>query len=231
MPSPLEIKFNTRHAAKMKQRIALMALKPGSRKRVFKGAGRSFLKASKDHIRQQKTIHDQPMKQRKSGKGKLLKRMGRALKVKATTRQAVLTWPNKMIARTGARHQFGIDEVMTASRLAKIHGHTDYKVPATRKQAKALVESGFTVGSGNKYKSGPNKGKTRRKRPSRRWVVENMTLGQAGLIIRILRHTTKTATRWVIPVPARPFLGVTGSDAAKTLEAQIAKEQTRQARK
>lgn len=227
MANQLALKFNTKHAAKMEQRVALLMMKPGDRKRVFKGAGSTYLKATRNHIRKQKTLFDQPMEPRKRGRGKMLKKMGRGLKVKASSKQVSLGWGNKMVARIASRHQFGIDEVMTASRMEKIHGRSDYQSPATKKQAKALISAGFTIGSGTKYKSGSNKGKSRRKRPSRRWIVENMSLGQAGMVIRKLKNTTNPPKRWIIPVPARPFLGVTAELSAKVLSTEISKRHNR----
>ena len=228
--SGLSIGFDRRQASRIHQDIGLLALPAASRKRVFKNAGRRYLKASRDNIRQQKTIAGNPFEKRKYGRGKLLKNMGKSLKFFASPTRVNVTWPNKSVAKLGYRQQFGIDEVMTASRMVKIHGQPDYNEPATKKQAKALLEAGFTISTGKKFKSGQKKGKSRRKRPSQRWIMDNMKLGQAGLIIRSLRNTTNPAKSWKIPVPARPFLGMTGGDAAEVLTEEIDKDRQRRAR-
>ena len=230
MSNSVSIQFNIRQAANMEQRIELMIMKPASKQRVFENAGRVYLKASREHIRKQQTIDGRPMEKKKYGKGKTLKKMGKTLQFEATPKQVKVTWPNKSIAKLGARHQFGIDEVMTASRMVKIHGQPNYEDHATKKQAKALLEAGFTISAGKKFKSGQNKGKTRRKRPSQKWIMENMKLGQAGLIIRTLRNTANPPKRWNIPVPARPFLGMESNDAAEVLTTEIQKERQRRAR-
>lgn len=226
----LSIRFDARHASRIHQDIGLLALPAASRKRVFQNSGRAYLKASRDNLRQQKTINGNSFEKRKYGKGKVLKNMGRSLKFFVTPKYVKLTWPNKSVAKLGYKHQFGIDEVMTAAKMVKIHGQPDYKANATKKQAKALLEAGFTISTGKKFKSGPNKGKSRRKRPSQRWILENMKLGQAGLIIRTLRNTTNPPKSWKIPLPARPFLGMTGGDAAQVLSNEIEKERQRRAR-
>ncbi len=226
----LSIQFDTRHAAKMEQQMELMILKPANCQKIFEHCGRKYLKASRDNIRKQQTIDGRAMTPRKYGKGKVLKKMGQSLKFKATPKQVQLTWPKKYIAKLGARHQFGIDEVMTANRMVKIHGQPDYKAGATKKQAKALLEAGFTISTGKKFKSGPNKGKSRRKRPSQRWIMENMKLGQAGLIIRTLRNNLNPPKSWKIPIPKRPFLGMTGGDAAQVMTSEIKKQRQRRTR-
>jgi len=226
----LSIRFDARHASRIHQDIGLLALPAASRKRVLQNAGRRYLKASREHIRQQKTIDGNPFAKRKYGKGKLLKNMGRSLKFFPSPNQVTVTWPNKSVAKLGYRHQFGIDEVMTASKMVKIHGQPDYQAPATKKQARALLEAGFTISAGKTFKSGPNKGKTRRKRPSQRWIMDNMKLGQAGLIIRTLRNATHPPKNWKIPVPERPFLGMAGGDALQVLTDEIEQERQRRAR-
>ncbi|WP_067585317.1 hypothetical protein [Endozoicomonas ascidiicola] len=228
--SGLSIGYDRRQASRIQQDIGLLSLPAASRKRVFKNAGRRYLKASRDNIRQQKTTAGNPFEKRKYGRGKLLKNMGKSLKFFTSPNHVNVTWPNKSVAKMGYRQQFGIDEVMTAERMVKIHGQPDYQAPATKKQAKALLDAGFTISGGKKFKTGPKKGKARRKRPSQRWIMDNMKLGQAGLIIRTLRNTTNAPRSWKIPVPARPFLGMVGGDAARVLTDEIEKERQRRAR-
>lgn len=230
MTEPVSIQFDIRHAAKMSQRIDLMILKPASKQRIFENAGRVYLKASRENIRQQKTIYGNPFEKKKYGKGKSFKKMGKTLQFEATPKQVKVTWPNKAIAKLGARHQFGIDEVMTANRMVKIHGQPNYEDPATKKQAKALIKAGFVASTGKRYKSGTSKGKMKKKKPSQKWILENMRLGQAGLIIRSLRSQLNPPKKWDIPVPPRPFLGMNSKDASDVLTQQIQKERQRRAR-
>lgn len=135
----LSIRFDARHASRIHQDIGLMALPAASRKRVFKNSGRRYLKASREHIREQKTVYGNSFEKRKYGKGKLLKNMGRSLKFYSSPNHVKVTWPNKSVAKLGYRQQFGIDEVMTASRMVKIHGQPDYKAPATKKTGQSIA--------------------------------------------------------------------------------------------
>ncbi|MFC6977591.1 hypothetical protein [Microbulbifer taiwanensis] len=46
----------------------------------------------------------------------------------------------------------------------------------------------------------------RRKKPTMKWMLENLTLGQAGLILRQMRDEEPKKS-WVIPLTDRSFLG------------------------
>ncbi len=97
--------------------------------------------------------------------------------------------------------------VMLASELLAKE-QPDYKARATRAQAKALLREGYRL-------MVPAKGGGRRpKRVTVQWIEEKMTLGQAGLILRLIRTgQTRGKQSWRDTVPARPFLGVTPQQA------------------
>ena len=226
----MTIRFNAELGSFISQEIEIRSLPSASRKRIFKNAGRVYLKASRDHIRQQKTVTGQAMKKKQYGKGKALKNMGKDLKFNASSKRVQVTWPNKGVAKLGFRHQFGIPEVFTASKMAKIHGNPDYQQPASKKQAKALLQEGFRIKTADRYKSGTNKGKAKSKKPSQKWILENMKIGQAGLILRALRREERPPRRWTIKVPERAFLGMPGGDASDILTREIVRERERRSR-
>ena len=119
-----------------------------------------------------------------------------------------VSWENPLVAAIGYRHQEGVGENWSPDRAHKVYGQPDYKAKATRKQAKALLREGYRL-------MVPAKGGGRRpKRVTVRWIEEKMPLGQAGLILRLLRTgQTKGKQSWRDTVPARPFLGVTPQQA------------------
>ena len=114
--------------------------------------------------------------------------------------------------------------------MLKIHGTPDYEQPASRKQAKALLKAGFRVSTGESFKSGANKGKAKMKKPSQKYIVDNMTMGQAALVIRKLNKVENPPKRWTVKIPARPFLGVPGADASELLSNEIVRERERRSR-
>ena len=119
-----------------------------------------------------------------------------------------VSWENSLLAAIGFRHQAGIGENWSPDRARKVYGQPNYKARATRKQAKALLREGYRL-------MVPAKGGGRRpKRVTVQWIEEKMTLGQAGLILRLIRTgQTRGKQSWRDTVPARPFLGVTPQQA------------------
>ena len=222
--------YDAQRAAAINHAIDIRTLPGTSRKRIFKNLGRELLKSSRYHIRQQKTITGKTMEKRKYGKGKVLKNMGKTIKFFVDAKKVKLTWPNRLVARIAYRHQFGIPEVFNETRMLNIHGQPDYDQPASRKQAKALIKEGFRVSTGETFKSGVNKGKAKKKKPSQKYIVENMSMGQAALIIRKLKKTDNPPKRWTVKIPARPFLGVPGADASDMLSNEIVKERERRSK-
>ena len=199
MQPELTLIYDQQQAALMTNELALMAMPAGARKRVLRNTGRAVQRATRENIKRQTTIDGSAMKKRKYGKGKVLKRMGKGLKFNATAKNVVVTWPNKSIARTAYRHQYGIPERFTPAKLEKKYGKPEYDQPATRKQAKSLLESGYTI------KAQPDKqGRRKNRKPSQKWIIENMTQGRAGLLIRILRNNTTPPKQWEVKVPYRP---------------------------
>ena len=156
--------------------------------------------------------------------------MGKTLRFKTSSNRVQVTWPNKGVAKLGYRHQFGIAEVFTASKMKTIYGKPDYDKPASRKQAKALLQEGFQIKTADRHKSGANRGKAKRKKPSQKWIIENMKIGQAGFILRVLRREKSPPKSWKIKVPERAFLGMTGDKASEILSLEIVRERERRSR-
>ena len=149
------------------------------------------------------------------------KRMFRALGKGTVTRvrndhQADVTWKNPGQAKVAYRHHHGVPETFTAAKAAKVYGVPDYQKPATPAQAKALNKEGYR----RKVARKRGKGGAIMKRVPQKWIRENMTLGQAGLVLRLMRtNTRKGKQSWEIRPPARPILGATPADANKYLTA------------
>lgn len=201
----------------IQRRLELLALPKGKRKRVLKRTGQEVRKRSRQNIRQQKTVDGQPMAGRKAGKGKMFRKIGRTLTTKTYSNSVTVGWKNRLIGMTAYKHHHGVPERFTAKKLEKLHGQPDYGAPATKRQAKALITAGYRVYVGKK------KGKVKTKKPSIRWITENMTQGRAGLMIRELTGDVAKSS-WEVKVPARPFLGVSEKEALDILATEIQKE-------
>ena len=90
--------------------------------------------------------------------------------------------------------------------------------PATRNLARALISEGYKIPRG--------KGKGS-KRPSIKWITNNLSINQAGFLLRELKGSSGKST-WKIDLPARSFLGQTVAEQKEQLhstEALLAETQ------
>ena len=135
-------------------------------------------------------------------KRKLLRKLGKGMVVfNQGNDTAVVSWKQRKAAQIAYQHHHGHSEKMTANRAAKRAGKADYTAPASRDMAKALSAEGYrrSVSTGN--------GRTKLKKVSQKWIRENMTQGQAGLVLKELRGDSGKKS-WTLRTPARPVLGV-----------------------
>ena len=89
-------------------------------------------------------------------------------------------------------------------------GNKSLKSPATRKQARKLRELGFKRRRGKGWRG------NRWMQPSLKWIEANMSIAQAGLIIRILGDAPKE--HWTTVLPSRAFLGATVAEQAEMVD-------------
>lgn len=193
--------------AKLLKQIAALNLPANKRKQWHRKMGRQVIKSARQNIKQQRTVDGQAFKASKSGKRVLTKlARGKNLKVYAGPNTAKVTWPNSAVGKIARAQQEGHKQQYTAEKMQRQHGQPDYDAPATGDQAKALIKAGFKLNKG-KYKSGKSKGQAKTRRVSQAWIKDNMTLGQAGLVLRMLLDK-KAASSWQVETPARPFFGL-----------------------
>lgn len=193
----------------IKATLQLLQLPAAKRKRILAQVGRKVRVASRKRLRTQRDINGRSWAERKSkSKRKMLRGMSKRMAVYSSVNKVDITFDNALVGRVAREHQEGINQAMSAGKMQRIHGTPDYSAAATRNQAKALRTAGY------KIKRAGGKGY---KRPTLKWVVENLTQGKAGLILKKLSGTT-SKKNWVIPLPARPFLGASKKDIDTMVE-------------
>lgn len=205
--------------------IKLMQLTPAKKKRALRRVGRAVIRDAKQNIRQQKEVTGRPFTKRKGrSRRKLLRRLAMPLsEYVMNDRVRVDYFKNRGAGKIAYEQQHGEAETWTASRLKEFRSKSaddsakQYDEPATRAQAKRLIAAGFKV----KRKSGKGK-----KKPSIKWITDNLTQGQFGAIYRELTRE-KPKKSWKIQPPERPFLGMKPSQAQKLLKDEISKVTTR----
>lgn len=213
----------------LKRQMQLLAMPRALRRRLLNKVAKKLIKSSKARVKQQVDLNGKPYaKHSKGRKRKMLARLARQLKVtQLTGTHAQIGFHNPVVSKIAAAQQVGKTQTVTAKSFERSStSPTHYDKPATRKQAKALREVGYVVG-----KSKGKKGK----KPSLKWVTQNLTVGQAGVIIKKLRidagETIKKS--WVTKLPARSFLGATQLEIARYIESiftQMKQEVTHVAR-
>ncbi len=187
----------------------------GVRQNVIKKISRQILKNSKQRITQQTDLHGMPFKKRADGKRKkmLTKLRTKLRQTRINEHGTVLGFNSPATSRIAFKHQYGHVEWVEARHLKKSSSNKRDQ-PATRRQAKALLKAGYKVKvKGRGYKT-----------PSQKWIMENMTIARAGLILRLIRGTKQ---QWKITIPARSFLGVTEAELAEITQQVIDDEQKR----
>lgn len=198
------------------EQLELLALPPRTRRAVLKRMATEIRKDSRRNIRAQSTVHGTAMEKRRGTRvrRKMLRGLGKSMKIYARgSDRAEVTWANALTARIADRHQHGGAEDWTAGKARKVYGVPDYSQPASRTQAKALKDAGYRL----RVRRPNGKGCTLKRVPIK-WICENLSSGQAGVILRLLRDgTAKGARRWTVDTPARPFLGPKPGDESRLL--------------
>jgi len=179
--------------------LDLLTLDANKRRRILRGAGRQVRRDTKARLKEQRGLSGTNWQGRSDGRKKrMLRRLGKGIQVHTTPNNATVTFGNKRLGQIARVHQEGITLTKTAQQAVKINGVPDYGALASRKQAKSLRDSC--------YKIRKKRGKSW-KVPSLKWITENISVGQAGLILRILRGNKKAKSSWDVKLPARSFMG------------------------
>jgi len=205
-----------REMLSVQQQLKLMTLHPKKRTRILGKLSRHLAKQNKKNIRENKDPNGRSWQGRASGSKKMMRKMSKQLKTKANSNEATLYFPG-LAGTIASKHQHGATEKWNAAKARKVYsnGRTDYDEPSTRLQAKRLREIGYTIAA---------KRKGKRKKPTLKWINENMTMGHAGLIIRMMKNK-KSQSSWEVKLPERQLLGAKSKDITNFLAAELEKEQ------
>lgn len=216
---PLSLELQNVELEKNLNTLRLLHFTKAQKRRILRKVGRAVIKDAKKNIREQKDIHGKAFAKRKGrARRKLLRNMAKPLSEKVLNdRVRVDYFKNRGAGRVAAEQQYGLPQTYTAAKLKEQRKESEpsnhYQLPATRQQAKRLIESGFKI----RRKGGKGK-----KRPSVKWVTENLTQGQFGAIYRELTGE-KTKKSWKITPPKREFLGMPEREAQQLLTDEIIK--------
>lgn len=194
----------------IQQMVELRMLTPKKRTRLLGKLSRHVAKQNRKNIRANKDPDGRAWKQRSKGNKKMMRKMSKQLKTKANSKEATLYFPG-VAGRIASAHHYGESERWTASKAKEKYGTPKYNAPATRLQAKRLRELGYTIAA---------KRKGKRKKPSLNWIVGNVSLGQAGVIIRSLKNKA-SQTSWEVKLPERQLLGAKSENIIQFIATEL----------
>ncbi|MCD9491347.1 hypothetical protein GLP30_10995 [Photobacterium phosphoreum] len=178
--------------------------------------GRAVIKQAKKNVRQQRDIHGQPFAPRtkkRKGRRRLLPNIAKRLRGKNGTNHIDIGFNNRLTGEIAHKQQYGSPaETWTAARIRRSRGaFKDYDKPPSPKQARALIRAGYMI----KKKRGKGW-----KKPTTKWVVDHITQGQCGLILRKLVNKQPKVS-WEINNKPRPFLGLTPEQSEQIITHEV----------
>lgn len=212
---------------------------PALQEKIVRRAARQVMKSAKDRVRKQVDMNDGAFgdystntRHKRPRRRKMLFRLVNKLRVIPVSSNTIAVgWYNRVDEIIAAKHQYGFSQNINKRDLAEADSQRS-KAPisykqagiqsqfgptrsvrhATRQQAIALIMANYKVHITGRGKDRViAKGKGAEKTPSIKWITENLTLGEAGLILRKLRKDGGRE-QWRTTLPARPFLGITPED-------------------
>lgn len=218
----LNITSELRGRTRLQTQLNHLKLPPSKRFTLNRRLIKKVAKHSKRRITQQRELDGSPFEPRKKrGRKKMLRGLRRRMRVRANPRNARATW---MGGKVAYKHQHGYQYSMTARKLAERERRRNPSEErsraggASRSQAKALLAEGYVI-----PRTWQRSSRSRR-RPTVKWITENLTMDQAGWLIRLLRNEPPKQS-WKMELPARPFLGVNTTEL-RELRHQVAREMT-----
>ncbi len=204
------ITVDVRGALSLQKQLEVLKMPTKVRRRLLSRTAKEVIKDSKKRVRNQVNLNGNPFEARKrKRRRKMLSGLSKRQKVvRNSGTEAKIGFNKSNDARIAAMQQFGDEQIVSASSLPK--GNGSKHNAATRSQAKALIEAGYKI---------PRKGGKGTKKPSQKWIMENLNVGKAGAILRWLRDQNETAkTSWKVKLPARSFLGASNEDITRYVE-------------
>lgn len=209
------IKFKVEGLLPLKRQMQLLTMPKATRRRLLYRVARRVMVDSRRRVREQVDLNGQPYAKRqrkRTNKGRMLSLLAKKFKVvKNDDWNALIGFPGPVEGTIAAKQQRGYTQTMSAKKIARLTKGS-HKAPATKRQARALREAGYTIKS---KRSG-----RRVKLPSLKWVTENLNVGQAGAALRYLREQAgeKAKTSWQTVLPARSFLGASARDVTRHID-------------
>lgn len=218
----ISITFNEAQLAALHQiDVNLAHASPEIRRKLLGSISKKVLTMSEQHAQAQTDLKGQPYAPHKRGRQrKMLVRLASRLKITGMTDStAVIGFKNAVEGNIGYKQQYGFKQKHSASELTnpgQFRGRdiVNSDNPATRNQAKSLLAAGYkTRKAGQAYRT-----------PTIKWIIENLSINRAGLILRLIRGSSEDS--WMTTLPPRSFLGVTPDESHELIKKALEESST-----
>lgn len=200
-----EVKVQVKGANELARQLQALMLSPEEKKEWLYTICRRVAKKARYHTQTQTNLDGSSYAPRKQGKKKMERKITKfsLMKIFGNALQARVAYKKHITGVVARMQQEGIPTKAGKKTLAKAKGQKkiDPTAPCTPRQAEALIDVGYM----RRMKGG------KLKKVSMRWIIKNMTMGQAGRIYRAMAGG-KEKSEWTIPLPARSFLGATQAE-------------------
>jgi phage virion morphogenesis protein len=218
----IQISAEHRSYLRALEQLALLTLDKKTRQRLLNKLGSTVAKNTRKNIRANRDPDGHQWKKRQKGRGKMLKGFTKKLKhyQRNNNYDLFVGWPSAR-GSVAYQHQYGIaqESGLTArKRQAKKQKEPSKDDPATREQARALRDLDFRFKPQGRQKRG--------KKPTLKWVIENMTLGEAAKNIQELENKTP-ARSWSIARPERRLIGISPKRVAMTIKRELKRNRSK----
>jgi|APLak6261663543_1056040.scaffolds.fasta_scaffold03857_1 hypothetical protein len=198
----------------LRRQLQLLQMGPDRRRRLVARVAKKVTQDSKKRVRNQidlqGTRYPDRHRPRTRNRRKMLSRLVKELKViQADSNSATAGFRSPVAGRIASDQQHGKRTTVSAASFGG-RSADSYNQPATRRQAKALIDAGFKLRINGRA----------RKSPSIKYIVDNYSQGQAGTALKRLRAWAGEATKtsWTTTLPARSFLGATAAEIQQYIE-------------
>ncbi|MGI2872252.1 phage virion morphogenesis protein [Vibrio fluvialis] len=216
----IQVRADERSYLRLIEQLKLLFLNQKSRKRILNSLGKQLKKKTKANMRSQRDPDGHAWKKRKRGRGKMFKGLQKKVSFRQTNnnRDLQVGWFG-FSSYVAARHHLGKSEQSGIWQIKKAEKEElDKDSSATRVQAKQLKELN--------YRLEPQGTQKRGKKPTIRWIVENMTRGEAAKTIQELENKTP-ARDWEVGRPERRLIGVSPKRLAMMIKRELKRNRSK----
>lgn len=192
-----------------------LKLSERKRKRILRKVAARVIRDSRKRVRTQTDLQGVAFKKRwkkRSDRRKMLSLLIKQVDVLSNNGMSAKIGWRRLSGYIAAKQQFGDSQTVTAKTVKKELSKRQQAEeapakPATKRQAVELKSLG--------YRSPGN-----RRKAAMSWVMNNLSVKQAGAIIRSMREKQGIAPKstWHTVLPARSFLGATQAEIAQYIQ-------------